>query len=551
MKKCWKKVFISGIGIAGIYTIMQAIAKKKSDDKFLNDDNPYLKTDFPVRENLRIYENIIKSVLDRTLSFVGLIVLFPFFLIIGAAVWIDDPGPIFFTQKRIGKDKIFFMCHKFRTMKMSTPHDVPTHQLENPEQYITKIGRILRKTSLDELPQIWDIFRGKMSIIGPRPALWNQDDLVEERDKYGANNIFPGLTGWAQINGRDELEIVDKAKLDGEYVDRLKSGGIKALFFDMKCFLETIQAVIGSEGIVEGGTGELHIQEKGNLDFIDTLTKPDKKKRILITGKGSYIGESVKKFLENFPDYYEVDCINTIGLNSQTELFVGYDVVFNVAGIAHIKETNENRALYYAINRDLAIDIAKSAKEAGVGQFILLSSMSVYGKTIGEIRKNTIPFPVSAYGESKLAADEKIEQMSNDYFKVAILRPPMVYGKRCKGNYQILRSFALKSRIFPDYNNQRSMIYIGNLCVFVKRIIDKEDAGLFFPQDSEYINTTDMVKNIARISHKIIFTTKLFNPLIKNISINIFKKVFGSLIYEKTDVVSNYNFKDAIRLSEE
>lgn len=127
----------------------------------------------------------------------------------------------------------------------------------------------------------------------------------------------------------------------------------------------------------------------------------------------------------------------------------------------------------------------------------------------------------------------------------------MVYGKRCKGNYQILRSFALKSRIFPDYNNQRSMIYIGNLCVFVKRIIDKEDAGLFFPQDSEYINTTDMVKNIARINHKIIFTTKLFNPLIKNISINIFKKVFGSLIYEKTDVVSNYNFKDAIRLSEE
>lgn len=204
-----------------------------------------------------MYENVIKRVIDIVLSFFGLVLLSWFYLVMIIAIKIDDPGPAFFTQKRVGKGKTFFKLHKFRSMKMCTPHDTPTHLLENPEQYITRIGKFLRKYSVDELPQIWDIFVGKMSIIGPRPALWNQDDLVAERDKYGANDVRPGLTGWAQINGRDELEIPVKAKLDGEYVERLKKGGVSGFAMDCKCFWGTIVSVLKHDGVVEGGTGAM------------------------------------------------------------------------------------------------------------------------------------------------------------------------------------------------------------------------------------------------------------------------------------------------------
>ena len=203
-----------------------------------------------------MYSKFFKRFFDIVLSFLGLVVLSPVFLIISLLIIIDDPGPVLFTQKRVGINKTFFKLHKFRSMKMSTPHDMPTHLLENPDQYITKIGKFLRKSSLDELPQIWDIFVGNMSIIGPRPALWNQDDLVAERDKYGANNVRPGLTGWAQINGRDELEIPVTAKLDGEYIENL------SFAFDCKCFFGTIFSVLKHDGVVEGGTGELHKQEE-------------------------------------------------------------------------------------------------------------------------------------------------------------------------------------------------------------------------------------------------------------------------------------------------
>ena len=203
-----------------------------------------------------MYKHFFKRVIDLTLSFIGIIVLIPVWIVLGLAIFVTDPGPIFFKQKRVGKNKKLFRILKFRTMKKSTPHDVPTHLLENPEQYITKVGKFLRKTSLDELPQIFNIFAGQMSIIGPRPALWNQDDLVAERDKYGANDVKPGLTGWAQINGRDELEIPVKAKLDGEYVEKLSFG------FDLKCFFGTIKSVLRHDGVVEGGTGELHREEE-------------------------------------------------------------------------------------------------------------------------------------------------------------------------------------------------------------------------------------------------------------------------------------------------
>ena len=198
-----------------------------------------------------MYRRFGKRLLDILLSGCGIMVLWPVFLILAAAIKLDDPGPVFFRQKRVGIHKTHFEILKFRTMKSSTPKDVPTHLLDNPQQYITRVGGILRKTSLDELPQIFQIFTGKMSVIGPRPALWNQFDLIAERDKYGVNDVRPGLTGWAQINGRDELPIDVKARFDGEYVQRL------SFSFDCKCFFGTIASVLKHEGVVEGGTGQL------------------------------------------------------------------------------------------------------------------------------------------------------------------------------------------------------------------------------------------------------------------------------------------------------
>lgn len=203
-----------------------------------------------------MYKHFLKRVIDFILSLIGLIVLSPVFIILCVWIKLDSKGPIFFRQKRVGKNKKHFNILKFRTMYIDTPKDMPTHMLSNPDQYITKAGKFLRKTSLDELPQIINILKGEMAIIGPRPALWNQDDLIAERDKYGANDIKPGLTGWAQINGRDELEIDVKASLDGYYVEHM------SFSFDVKCFFGTITSVLKHEGVVEGGTGELHKEEE-------------------------------------------------------------------------------------------------------------------------------------------------------------------------------------------------------------------------------------------------------------------------------------------------
>lgn len=193
----------------------------------------------------------IKRSLDVFLSLVGMLILSPFILILIIVIKLDSKGPVLFKQKRIGIYKKTFQILKFRTMRIDTPKDTPTHLLENPEQWITRVGKFLRKTSLDELPQIWNIFVGDMSIIGPRPALWNQYDLIEERDRYGANDVLPGLTGWAQIHGRDELPIAKKAELDGYYVQHLSFG------LDVRCFFGTIKSVAKSEGVVEGGTGNM------------------------------------------------------------------------------------------------------------------------------------------------------------------------------------------------------------------------------------------------------------------------------------------------------
>lgn len=205
---------------------------------------------------LGFYGKYVKRVLDIILSFGGLVLLSPLFLGLSVAILVDDPGNVFFTQKRVGQNKQYFKLHKFRSMKMSTPHDVPTHMLVDPDAYITKVGHFIRTHSLDELPQIWDIFIGNMSVIGPRPALWNQDFLTAERDRYHANDVKPGLTGWAQINGRDELEIPVKARLDGEYAQK------QSFLFDCKCFLGSLHVFSKDDSVVEGGTGTMKSKGK-------------------------------------------------------------------------------------------------------------------------------------------------------------------------------------------------------------------------------------------------------------------------------------------------
>lgn len=199
-----------------------------------------------------MYQKYIKRFIDIVLSFGGLIIASWLYFLIIIAIEIDDPGPVFFSQKRVGIHKKYFKLYKFRSMKTSTPHDMPTHLLKEPDQYITRVGKFLRKTSLDEIPQLFNILIGDMSVIGPRPALWNQFDLLEERDKYGANDVKPGLSGWAQICGRDELEIEDKARLDGEYVRKI------SFLFDCRCFFGTAISALRGDGVVEGGTGTIN-----------------------------------------------------------------------------------------------------------------------------------------------------------------------------------------------------------------------------------------------------------------------------------------------------
>lgn len=204
----------------------------------------------------RIYNRIVKRVIDLILSALITVVLSPVLLLLVLAIKLDSKGPVLFRQKRIGANCSTFPILKFRTMRIDTPHDIPTHLLKDPDQYITRVGNFLRKTSLDELPQLWNIFAGQMSFVGPRPALWNQDDLIAARERFRANSVRPGLTGWAQINGRDELEIEVKAELDGYYVQHL------SFLFDLKCFFGSFSYVLVRKGVVEGGTGELHQREK-------------------------------------------------------------------------------------------------------------------------------------------------------------------------------------------------------------------------------------------------------------------------------------------------
>ena len=260
-------------------------------------------------------------------------------------------------------------------------------------------------------------------------------------------------------------------------------------------------------------------------------------KRILITGANSYIGTSFENYIKQWPEDYAVDTVDMVDGSWREKNFAGYDVVFHVAGIAHRKETKENEMLYYKVNRDLAVEIAKKAKEAGVNQFIFLSSMSIYGIDNGIITKDTLPNPKTNYGKSKLQAEDGIKKLEDTSFKVCILRPPMVYGKDCKGNFQTVVKIVKKFPVFPKIKNQRSMIYIDNLSTFVKLCIDGELFGLFFPQNKKYVKTLDMARVIAtKLQKKRWFSillgggVALIRPFVP-----IAKKGFGTLIYLDTE----------------
>lgn len=654
-KKIGNIIKIAVIGTGTAFIGLNIIAKKKKGDSvfekdmeqknplegkkviFVEDENDeenadgvrgHLEAVGETKKSKGIYDRYVKRAIDIVLSFGGLVLLSPVYAAIAIAIKIDDPGPVLFTQKRVGQNKEFFKIHKFRSMKMSTPHDVPTHMLGDPDQYITRVGKFLRKHSLDELPQIWDIFIGNMSVIGPRPALWNQDVLIAEREKYNANDVKPGLTGWAQINGRDELEIPVKAKLDGEYVEKL------GIWMDIKCFLGTIGSVLNSDGVVEGGTGEMNkagietdrsvspekmneqikigaivigvasaiatgilgflvkaikfqkeskeIDKKKSIlkrgviflgvseifatifmnvkrrvkmsDYfvkdnseeqdieLDIIKQENCKKKILITGKGSYIGESVEQWLLKDRDQYEVDTLDMLNNSWRDKEFSEYDVIFHVAGIAHADVgaiTEEQKELYYKVNTELTLEVAEKAKRSNVKQFIFMSSMIVYsGCKERIITFSTEPKPLNFYGDSKLQADKKLQEMVTDGFKVVVLRPPMIYGKGSKGNYPQLAKLASRLPVFPIVKNQRSMLHIDNLCQFVKLMIDNEETGVFFPQNGEYTNTSDMVQMIAEVKgHRIIMIpfVDLFVKALEKVPGKIGElttKAFGDSSYE-------------------
>lgn len=559
----WKKVIDGiGIGVGFVFVIVTIIGKKKQGDSryqnepeqknplegkrvvFIENENDSINAD-GVKGHLeaigssehkfKIYEKYVKRTLDIVLSFGGLVVLSPIMGVISLAIMIDDPGPVLFTQKRIGQNKQYFKLHKFRSMKMCTPHDKPTHMLDNPEQYITKVGKFLRAHSLDELPQIWDIFIGNMSVIGPRPGLWNQDLLTAERDKYDANDVKPGLTGWAQINGRDELEIPDKAKFDGEYCRNI------GFLMDAKVFLRSLHVFGKDDSVVEGGTGEMkkqvvgrhYTEDKTNEELIGHIgfgeivkIDTETKKRVLITGAGSYIGETFRTYAgEHYPSL-NIEVVDMKDSSWKKKDFSKYDIVYHVAGIAHADVGNVDEATrekYYVVNTDLAVEVCKKAKAESVKEFVFMSSMIVYGDSVSYgkhkiIDQNTIPVVANFYGDSKLQADVAVRSLATNDFKVIVLRPPMIYGKGSKGNYPTLAKLAKKLPIFPNVDNERSMLHIDNLCEFLCQIMLvknlKENAVVLFPQNAEWTKTCEMVKEIATVNGKNMKLWKIMNPAV-------------------------------------
>lgn len=586
MREVTRKLLTAEAGLVAAYSIMKAVAKKRAETADIDKDNPYIKLgvnpdDFE-NKKAGIYEGKVKPALDHMLSFSGLVVLSPLFGLISLAVYLDDPGPIFFVQKRVGRNGRYFYLHKYRSMKMSTPHDVPTHELKGPEQYITRVGRVLRASSLDELPQIWDIFRGKMSVIGPRPALWNQENLVNLRsgsdsNSIDANSVMPGLTGLAQIKGRDELELEIKAGYDKEYARVLENGGLKAFFQDCRLLLGTIASVACHDGVVEGGTGSLsgqsndfqtHISHKmqsvdsSDVGFEDYGFKKsfsidkNRKVKVLITGAGSYIGERFKAYCNIHYPGIECETLNMKDDGWREFDFRAFDTVFHVAGIAHADVehvTLEQQMLYYNVNSDLAVETAKVAKAAGIHQFIYMSSMIIYGVQ-GYIDEHTVPAPINFYGDSKWQGDKGVRAVADEKMAVAVLRSPMIYGKGSKGNFSMLSKIARKAFIFPRVENKRSMLYIDNLCEFVAQLTLSGSGGIYFPQNRSYSNTSSLMRSIAEVHGRHLWQSKVFTPAIglaRAVPIGKVKglanKAFGNSYYDQR--LSAYDGLDYTKIS--
>ena len=548
-----RNILFTVFGLTSTYLALSYFAKRSKAKDQLDEslkENAYENVGIPMdKRDSTIYEKYGKRAIDKVLSFGGLIVLAPVYALISLAIKVDDPGPVLFTQKRVGQNKTFFKLHKFRSMKMSTPHDTPTHLLENPDQYITRVGKILRKYSLDELPQVWDIFVGNISTIGPRPALWNQEDLVAQRDKYGANDVKPGLTGWAQINGRDELEIPEKAKLDGDYVNELKAGVLDGLKMDARCFFGTFASVFNHEGVVEGGTGSIQKEEAVQAGFgKEVVVDKSLKKKVLITGANSFIGTSFDAYAnKNYADNFEIHTADLIDYGWRDKDFSSFDTVFHVAGIAHVDVDTvsiERQKMYYEVNTDLAVDCAKKAKAEGVRQFVFMSSMIIYGNAGGYnqkkvITKYTQPAPADFYGDSKWQADQKIRELEDENFHVVMVRPPMIYGKGGKGNYQTLSKLAKMLPIFPKVENERSMLHVDNLCEFLCQVMLVGEGGIFFPQNKEYVNTSDMMRKILLYKKRIPVSTRAFNQYLWMLSktkgkfAKLTNKASGHCVYDK------------------
>lgn len=514
------------------------------------------------------YEKYVKRGLDILVAFVAVIVTAPIVAVISLLIYKEDPGNVIFEQKRVGINKSYFNIHKLRSMKQNTG-DIPTHLLGKNEQEnkILRVGRFIRKTSIDEIPQFVDILRGRMSLIGPRPALWNQDDLIMERDKYGANDVRPGLTGWAQINGRDSISIETKAAFDGTYKQELRRSSFSGFKIDCQCFWGTIKAVLTSDGVVEGGMGAIETGKKdnkrhytdnkknceliGNIGFgepveIDRLMQ----KKILITGAGSYIGKSFIQYVsKHYSENFEIEELDMLNDNWRKVDFSPYDIVYHVAGIAHADVGNASEEIkqkYYEVNTDLAIEVAKKAQKEGVKEFVFMSSMIIYGESFPYSREKivtakTIPHPSNFYGDSKLQADVAIRDLANDAFKVIILRPPMIYGKESKGNYRVLSKLSKNLFVFPNVNNQRSMLYIENLCEFLCQIMlirtIRRNAVILIPQNKEWTKTCDMVNEISKANGKKIAILKIMKPAVLIGSKcpgkigNLVNKAFGNNCY--------------------
>lgn len=588
MKKTTKKILYGVIALAGLATagvkVASAMQRKQcaGDEKnpfegkkviFVKNEEDVENAD-GVKGHLEsvgnsdyepsFYDKYVKRCFDIVLSFGVIVALSPLLLGIAVAIKIDDPGPVFFTQKRLGQNKKYFRVYKFRSMKMCTPHDTPTHMLENPEQYITRVGKFLRAHSLDELPQLFNVLDGSLSLVGPRPGLWNQDVLTAERDKYGVNEYKPGITGWAQINGRDSISIEKKSELDGYGVKHSSPA------FDLKCLLGTVTKVGHDDTVVEGGTGAMAKADRnytegktkeeliGNIGFGEAV-EVDKglKKKVLITGAGSYIGQSFITYAKKYyPENFEIDELDMMGDAWKDYDFSQYDIIYHVAGIAHADVGNvseETKEKYYQVNTDLTIEVAKKAKEENVKEFIFMSSMIVYGESAPYGKKkvideHTVPIPANFYGDSKLQADVAVRELADDNFKVIVLRPPMIYGKGSRGNYPVLAKLAKKLPVFPDVDNERSMLYIENLCEFLSQVmliaVIEQRATVLIPQNEEWSNTSAIVKEIAKVDGKYIVEIKKIGSLVKIASMIpgkigcLCNKAFGNNCYSNT--ISEY-----------